>query len=250
MNPAQLLRAIADVQPALAGRLSGNGQARVRPDDALALQLLQFWQAAEPAAGRHFWSARAWTLLVWQPAWLSVLAVHLGPATLELDRLQQDVEAGLTGGFSIAPGAVHALPAELALAQAAGTLMHWQAQQHARLQAVQPFSARLAAALLLDCVHAALLQLQVACGWSNARLLQAGQQWRAALGLTAHGQLRLVSMAPGDPLPQRAMLDRRACCQYFRLPGAPLCSSCPRRPLAEREQLLRSEQTTATLAEA
>ena len=31
---------------------------------------------------------------------------------------------------------------------------------------------------------------------------------------------------------------RASCCLIYRLPGGPLCTSCPRRPPAERQRLL------------
>ncbi|TRO13738.1 hypothetical protein EQ826_22625 [Ectopseudomonas mendocina] len=29
--------------------------------------LHDYWQQAHPEAGRHYWSTRCWTLLIWQP---------------------------------------------------------------------------------------------------------------------------------------------------------------------------------------
>jgi hypothetical protein len=55
-----------------------------------------------------------------------------------------------------------------------------------------------------------------------------------------------LAAAIGAPLPApryvdvgRARFVRRAsCCLVYRLPGGPLCTSCPRRPPAERRRLL------------
>jgi hypothetical protein len=55
-----------------------------------------------------------------------------------------------------------------------------------------------------------------------------------------------LAAAVGPPLPEPRYEDvagsrfvrRASCCLIYRLPGGPLCTSCPRRPPAERRELL------------
>jgi hypothetical protein len=55
-----------------------------------------------------------------------------------------------------------------------------------------------------------------------------------------------LAAAVGSPLPVPRYVDvagarfvrRASCCLVYRLPGGPLCTSCPRRPPAERQRLL------------
>ena len=55
-----------------------------------------------------------------------------------------------------------------------------------------------------------------------------------------------LAAAIGTPLPAPRYVDvagtrfvrRASCCLVYRLPGGPLCTSCPRRPPAERQRLL------------
>jgi ferric iron reductase protein FhuF len=57
-----------------------------------------------------------------------------------------------------------------------------------------------------------------------------------------------LAAAVGPPLPAPRYVDvgaarftrRASCCLVYRLPGGPLCTSCPRRPPVEREALLRA----------
>jgi ferric iron reductase protein FhuF len=83
------------------------------------------------------------------------------------------------------------------------------------------------------------------------RLLAVGR----AVGDVA-GATRLagpLAAAVGPPLPAPRYVDvagarftrRASCCLLYRVPGEPLCTSCPRRPAAERQVLL--EDTAARL---
>jgi ferric iron reductase protein FhuF len=76
------------------------------------------------------------------------------------------------------------------------------------------------------------------------RLLALGRALGDVPGVTAlAGPL---AAAVGDPLPVPRYVDvagvrfvrRVSCCLLYRLPPEPLCTSCPRRPAAERQVLL------------
>jgi ferric iron reductase protein FhuF len=62
-----------------------------------------------------------------------------------------------------------------------------------------------------------------------------------------------LAAAVGAPLPAPRYVDvsgarftrRASCCLLYRLPHEPLCTSCPRRPPAERQVLL--EDTAARM---
>ena len=76
------------------------------------------------------------------------------------------------------------------------------------------------------------------------QLLTIGRLVGAGPAVTALGAP--LAAAIGAPLPAPRYVDvagarfvrRASCCLVYRLPGGPLCTSCPRRPPAERQRLL------------
>ncbi|MGY1635629.1 (2Fe-2S)-binding protein [Geodermatophilus sp. SYSU D00742] len=76
------------------------------------------------------------------------------------------------------------------------------------------------------------------------RLLAVGRALGDVPGATALAAP--LAAAVGTPLPVPGYVDvdgirfvrRVSCCLLYRLPGQPLCTSCPRRPAAHREVLL------------
>ena len=76
------------------------------------------------------------------------------------------------------------------------------------------------------------------------QLLALGRALGDVPGATAHA--RPLAAAVGPPLPAPRYVDvgaarfpqRASCCLMYRLPGGPLCTSCPRRPPDERRALL------------
>lgn len=229
------LAEVSAVLPALAGRVVAEGPAF---DDAAAQApaLLAAWQQAHPEAGPLYWASRSWGMLVWQPAYLCVLSVHLAGALPALDGLRQDRTGGNTGGFSL-PSRAPRVGDVPSLILAGGRMLqgHWP-RWFAQLARHRPYPRTLAACLLADCLNAALLMLpQARAGWSAARLQEASAQWLSASGLAGHGGLLSVAMEEGKTALD---LERRACCQHFRRADGAPCSTCPRRARAQRQALL------------
>lgn len=227
MTLESLFVAVESVLPVLQGRVA-TGPA---PDPAGLL--VTFWRHAEPAAGPHFWAAQPWCQLVWQPAYLSVLTLHLTGGCPDLHGLQQTTHEGLVAGYALAPQTVAQPGADAGLAVMASGLRAWTDATLASLRLHQPLAPRLAHCLAMDCVQSALLLVRQAAGWSNDELLHWSHRWSTALGWPRHGALVLVPSAAGAV----PMLQRAACCQYFRARGATECSTCPRRPLSQRQGL-------------
>lgn len=217
-------------------------------------RLVTALQSRYPEAGRAYWALRAWGLLVWQPAYASVIAAERAEGVLPLAGLQLEVDTAEAdvSGFAVAAG--HGL-----LPCAAAERRHRAAQQllpvaDALLQSVQacvPLHPKAARRLLADCVLAALLRLQRWVGRtgnpgqpiSNPALIAAGADWLTLLG--AGGESGYLSFNAGGHTPQLA-LDRRVCCLDDRRHGGSLCDTCPRLARAERVRRLQA----ASLAEA
>ncbi|MBE9610638.1 siderophore ferric iron reductase [Chitinilyticum piscinae] len=229
-----LLAQIAGILPALAGRVE---PVPCRQLD-LAASLLEHWQRAQPAAGRAYWTARSWSMLIWQPAYLSVLTVHCGGQVLDLAGMQQVCTEGSTAGFTLPPQQPMTGETGVLLQHAAAGLLAYRQAQLPQLQAIQPYSAHQASCLMVDCVLSALQLAGSTLGWPATTEEWWAGQWLGALQLTRHGRLMRIEVEPGRC---RTALERQGCCQHFRIPGAVACSTCPRWPLPERLQLIRQE---------
>jgi len=200
--------------------------------------LLAHWQDTHPEAGRHYWSTRCWILLIWQPIYLSLLAVHLGKGLPNLTQMGQSIRQGFVGGFSLPRHRpLQACEARLidCSAEQLATLLERQLHEFNGVSAIHPKLARLLAA---DCTRAALLLLQRHQGLDNARLRELEGKWIGALGLPGKSPLIELCLADGR---QCLALGRTACCQHFRRADGEPCSGCPKLKPDERLQRLRAE---------
>lgn len=204
---------------------------------ALADELFSHWKMAQPLAGKHYWSARSWGMLMWQPAYLSVLAIYLGQVALDLNGIWQASRAGKTCGFTLPEQATHFGTQQEMINAAAQSLLRYHQRQHAHFNATQAYSAKQAACMTVDCVLSALLLPHRQFGWSNVQLARQRDHWLEALKLPRHGNLMFI------PLHNTAVpaLNRQGCCQHFRIPGEAACSTCPRWPMPERIRRIKQE---------
>jgi siderophore ferric iron reductase len=232
---AELLATVSQALPILAGR--------IRPDDSVradwVAQLYADLQAAHPEAGPHYWATRSWSLLIWQPAYLSVLSVHLGQSLPQLDRLEQDLKPCYVAGFSLPVHQVETGSQSALIARAGQQLQAIQQSSLAQLRQQRPFSAKLAACLLADCLLSVLMMLpSIDARWSIEQVRALANEWLNACGLSKNGGLHTIDLSPKKP---QLALDRKGCCQHFRRSDGELCSSCPKHPLPQRLQLIRQE---------
>lgn len=237
----QLLTQLSQALPGLDGRI---GEAAA-DEFALAAagpaigQLLQHLRSRHPEAGPHYWGCRSWGLLLWQPAYATVLGVELAGVLPDWSTMQQGLQPGMVAGFSLpaqplrhGPAAGLRQPAAAQLAAIAATVLP-------QLAAQQPLHAKLAGRLLADCVVAALLLVQrLQPARDNAAIEQLTGQWLNALGLPQASGVWPVTLENGG---ERLALARRACCQHFRRCDGALCSTCPKLQVTARVALLREE---------
>lgn len=226
--------------PALQGRCAPDAAALpsglARP--AAAGQLVAALQVRHPEAGRAYWALRAWALLVWQPAYASVLAVELAAGVLPLADLlwEIDVSEADVAGFSVPATVLVAAAPHRRRALAAHQLQTLSATLLGAVQACIPLHAKAARRLLADCVLAALLRAQPVTQFTDDELHQVGADWLAHLGATSDSSYLPFDTANGTT---RLALDRRVCCLDDRRAGGELCNTCPRLPRAERLRRLR-----------
>ncbi|WP_174874168.1 siderophore ferric iron reductase [Vogesella oryzae] len=241
-DPASLLAAISRCLPGLDGTLDAATPDALTADAANpdpVAALLQHWQQAHPEAGPHYWGSRVWTLLVWQPVYLAVLAVQLAGCLPPLGGMAQRQRGGFVAGFSLAQGDLQHGD-EATLIAAAGQVLQAACQPYlAMINQQLKLHPKMAGRLQADCLLAALLFVQRCdARYDNARLQALAPQWLAALAQPEASGLMTVTLDDGR---HKLALERKVCCQHFRRCDGELCSSCPKLKPAARLALLKQE---------
>ncbi|HDZ56769.1 MAG TPA: siderophore ferric iron reductase [Pseudomonas xinjiangensis] len=244
-DPNHLARLISITSQALPGFVGRIGPVNANQllcgsveNPARIASLHGHWQQAHPEAGPHYWSTRSWTLLIWQPVYLSLLAVHLANRAPCLAQMGQSVESGFVGGFCLPEHCPHKGAEETLIRFAAEQINDFTEQQLNEFNSVSSIYPKLARLLVADCVRAALLLVQRQQGLSNAQLRGVERSWMEALGLPGASALIEVCLDDGRAC---LALSRKACCQHFRRSDGEPCSSCPKLKQDERLRRLRQE---------
>lgn len=237
-----LLNTVAQCLPGLEGHiaLAQTHQLQCgKPGNQQRIAELQFfWQHAYPEAGRHYWSTRCWTLLIWQPIYLSLLAVHLTQSMPCLAQMAQTSHQGMVSGFTLPlhnPQRASEHTLITLAAEQLSALLERQLDEFNQVSTVYPKLARL---LIADCARAALLLLQRQQNLDNTQLRHLEECWLSALGFS--GRSPLIEIAGSDGRACLA-LGRNACCQHFRRADGIPCSGCPRLKPAERLERFQQE---------
>ena len=209
---------------------------------ALLAELRAALATTYPKAGPAFHAVRLWTNLIWQPAYLAVIAAHIHGAVPDLTGLSQQRRGIYIDGYRLRPGAQQSGPVESLIDNAAGqlkamaTVMLDEVNAELRLK---PLPAR---RLFAD----RMLSLMVWLGQRRRDLppevIEAHTaQWLEALDLTGQGDLERVE-AEGHVL---LLVRRKGCCLDYRIDPDRLCATCPKQDNALR----LARQTANALAE-
>ncbi len=228
--------------PGLSGQVAAPAGPGVRPgaDNAQSIaRLRDLWGQRYPEAGPHYLALRCWGLLIWQPVYLSVIAVHRSPILPDLSRMHQPVP---DDGFIIGYTLERHDPLRACLGRrmqaAAAQLRNVCATFYRELTQVLRVSPRAAESMQADCVLYALLAARrddgaAANDWAQRQAVE----WMALLGL--RGRSGYLTWQRAD---QPAIaVDRRVCCHYFRRRDGDYCSTCPKLDLAERMARIDAE---------
>lgn len=204
--------------------------------DALARQY--------PRAGQPFWAVRMWTNLLWQPAYLMVVGVHMAGYVPSLTGLgQQRIGANIDGyRYPEQPG-VH-LPVTDLIELAGQQLRGFADTVFAEINAVTRLKRVPALRLLTDRMLGAMTVLQRKCPELSAETIRDhNARWLAAMGLTGHGDLESLVLPDGREV---LLIARKGCClDYLAEPGV-YCASCPKQP----DDLRRARQHADAIASA
>lgn len=211
-------------------------------NQAVLAELNAALAATYPAAGPAFHAVRLWTNLIWQPAYLAVIAAHIHGAMPDLGGLSQQRRGIHVDGYRLVPGAQRSGPVETLIADGGSQLKTMAATMLAEVNGLARLKPLPARRLLAD----RMLSLMVWLGQRRRDLpsetIEAySQQWLEALGLTGQGTLEPVE-AGGQRL---LIVKRKGCCLDYRIDPDRYCASCPKQDDAVRV----ARQTANALAE-
>ena len=205
-------------------------------------QLRDTLAATYPEAGPPFWAVRLWTNLIWQPAYLAVIAVHLHGAVPDLSGLSQQRRGLYIDGFRLDPQPMKSADTVTMIAHAGSQLKTMTDAMLAEVNAVEKLRPLPAKRLLADRMLGLMVWLQQRDRrLSNEEIERFAALWLAQLDLTGQGALQTVE-ARGHRL---VIVQRKGCCLDYLLDPAQLCATCPRQDDAVRV----ARQTANALAE-
>lgn len=199
--------------------------------------------ASYPEAGQPFYAVRLWTNLMWQPAYLSVIAVHLHgalPAVTTLAQARQNLDVN---GYRLAPGPQIEGSTEELIARAGRDLRAMGDRVLDEINAVTKLKRTPALRLLADRMLGLMVRLKhFRPDISMAEQYRYCDLWLSAMGLEGQGGLETLDLPDGQ---QVAIMARKGCClDYLAFPER-YCASCPK--LSDDER--RHRERTNIMAE-
>lgn len=198
------------------------------------------WASAHPEAGPHYWAIHTWSLVIWQPIYLSLLAVHLSHQVPSLANMGQTVSEGQVGGFCLPPHRPRQGRQADLIGFAAEQLGQFVDRQLGDFNSVCQIYPKMARLLAADCARAALLWVDRCQPMGNAQVRDLEGHWMEALTFSPGSSLIEVQTDDGR---QRLALGRKVCCQHFRRADGDFCSTCPKLKQEERCRRLREALT-------
>lgn len=223
---------------------SRSGWYQVGADNrAVLAELHAALSATYPKAGPAFYAVRLWTNLLWQPAYLAVIAAHIHGAMPDLSGLSQMRRGIYVDGYRLLPGAQVAAPTETLIDNAAVQLRALADALLGEVNAMVKLKPLPARRLFAD----RMLSLMV---WLASRrrdlppeaIKAYSDHWLAALGLTGQGDLEPATAPAGRRL---LIVRRKGCCLDYLIEPDRYCASCPKQDNAVRV----ARQTANALAE-
>ena len=188
--------------------------------------------ATYPDAGPAFWAVRLWTNLIWQPAYLAVIATHLHGALPDLGGLSQQRRGIYVDGFRLLPGRQMQGSVEERITSASAQLRtmssHLLDEVNAQVK-LRPLPAR---RLLADRMLSLMVWLsQKRRDLPVAQVEDYCTQWLEGMGLTEQGSLETIVAPDGRGL---LIVKRKGCCLDYLIDPTRLCASCPKQDNALR----------------
>jgi siderophore ferric iron reductase len=236
-----LVAVAARAVPGLDGRVAAASMPPWHADLRLA-ELHRTLSAAHAEAGPQYAALRGWGLLVWQPAYLVVLAAHLGEVQLDLDRVSLRLAQGQVEGYAVAPHPLRQGDEQARLEHGARQLGEGLSRLLPAWQRQAPLNARSARRTCAECVLAALLVARNLRQWTADHARRQGEAWLDLLDLRGEaGYLGYRDLRGAEAL----ATDRKVCCLHFRRHDGARCSTCPKHAPHERVRRQLAEEAAA-----
>jgi len=196
-----------------------------------------------PQVSPAFHAVRLWTNLIWQPAYLAVVATHMHGAMPDLSGLSQQRRGIYVDGYRLRPQAQTAGSVEALIANGGSQLRNMAAAMLDEVNQIVKLRPLPAKRLLAD----RMLSLMV---WLSQRrrdlpretIMAWSEQWLGVLGLTGQGMLQPIDAAGGHRL---LIVRRKGCCLDYLIMPDVYCASCPK----QDDALRVARQTANGLAE-
>ncbi len=182
--------------------------------------------AGYPRARRPFHAVRLWTNLLWQPAYLAAIAVHVHGALPDLSGLSQSRQNLDITGYRLPAGPQFRASEEEMIARAGKVLRAMADTMLAEVNTVTSLKRLPALRLLADRMLGLVASLpRFRPGTSIADQYRYRALWLDAMGLSGMGGLETLDLPGGN---QVAVIARQGCClDYLAMPET-YCVSCPR----------------------
>lgn len=182
--------------------------------------------ATYPDAGQPFYAVRLWTNLIWQPAYLAVIAVHVHGALPRLAEMSQQAKGIDISGFRLPPGPQYKADLDSLITRAGAELRTLADGMLTEINSVTKLKRVPALRLLADRMLGLMLRLRdYVPGMTIGEQRRLCHLWLSAMGLVGQGDLDVLDLADGR---QVLIIARKGCClDYLAFPGV-YCSSCPK----------------------
>lgn len=201
--------------------------------------LYQHWQEQSPEAGHRYWAARCWTLLIWQPIYLSIVAVHGYQTQLPLEQLTLHLQQGVVTGYSLTQEQWLHTSKSSCLSVTAQQLKRMHQTFFNQCQRIFKFRPNLASRLSADTLLTGLIRLScIIPSIRNEQIQELATLWLNELSWQDESALMSIPLKDHT---QQLALDRKSCCFNYCCSNGSYCSTCPKLSLDERKRRITQE---------